>query len=305
MSSIVAVGSLAFDSIETPFGSVGKILGGSVNHFSLSASYFAPIRCISVIGEDYPKDHLELLKSKNIDLTGVKLASGKTFHWAGKYGYDLHEATTLETQLNVFEGFSPEVPQIYQDSEFLFLGNILPGLQKQVLSDLPQAKFIALDTMNFWIESQRDALIEVLSKVHCLIINEAELRQLTKAFNIVKAAEQVRQWGPQLVVVKRGEYGAMLFHQDEIFSLPGLPLSEVKDPTGAGDSFAGGFLGYLASKGRPVPERKDLRQAIVYGSVMASFIVEDFGGTQLLHLSKERINQRFRDFSNLTNFGSD
>ena len=305
MSSIVAVGSLAFDSIETPFGSVGKILGGSVNHFSLSASYFAPIRCISVIGEDYPKDHLELLKSKNIDLTGVKQASGKTFHWAGKYGYDLHEATTLETQLNVFEGFSPEVPQSYQDSKFLFLGNILPGLQKQVLSDLPQAKFIALDTMNFWIESQRDALIEVLSKVHCLIINEAEVRQLTKTFNIVKAAEQVRQWGPKMVMVKRGEYGAMLFHQDEIFSLPGLPLSEVKDPTGAGDSFAGGFVGYLASKGSPVPDRKDLRQAVVYGSVMASFIVEDFGGTQLLNLSKERINQRFRDFSNLTRFDSD
>lgn len=304
MSSIVAVGSLAFDSIETPFGSVGKILGGSVNHFSLSASYFAPIRCISVIGEDYPKDHLELLKSKNIDLTGVKQAFGKTFHWAGKYGYDLHEATTLETHLNVFEGFSPEVPKSYQDSEFLFLGNILPGLQKQVLSDLPRAKFVALDTMNFWIESQRDALIEVLSKVHCLIINEAELRQLTKTFNIVRAAEQVRQWGPSLVVVKRGEYGAMLFHQEEVFSLPGLPLSEVKDPTGAGDSFAGGFVGYLASRGNCVPERKDLRQAVVYGSVMASFIVEDFGGTQLLSLSKDRISERFKAFSNLTNFHS-
>lgn len=302
MSSIVAVGSLAFDSIETPFGNVGKILGGSVNHFSLSASYYAPVRCISVIGEDYPSDHLKLLESKNIDLTGVKRASGKTFHWSGRYGYDLHEATTLETQLNVFEGFSPEVPPSYKDSEFLFLGNIVPGLQNQVLKNLPQAKFTALDTMNFWIDSQRDSLIEVLSRVDCLIINEAELRQLTQTFNVVKAAQVAQEWGPPLVVIKRGEYGAMLFHHNEVFSLPGLPMSEVKDPTGAGDSFAGGFLGYLASQGQTSPERKDLRQAVVYGSVMASFIVEDFGGTQLLNLSREKINQRFKDFANLTSF---
>ncbi|NBX76638.1 MAG: sugar kinase [Proteobacteria bacterium] len=302
MSSIVAVGSLAFDSIETPFGSVGKILGGSANHFSLSASYFSPVKCISVVGEDYPKDHLDYLKSKNIDLSGVTVSEGKTFHWSGRYGYDLHEATTLDTQLNVFEHFSPEVPLSYQDSPFLFLGNILPSLQDKVLKNLPNAKFIALDTMNFWIQSQKEALIQVLSKVHCLIINEAELRQLTQTHNVVKAAEMVRNWGPHIVVVKRGEYGALLFNKTEAFSLPGLPLSEVKDPTGAGDSFAGGFLGYLASCGQTSPDKKALRQAVVFGSVMASFIVEDFGCNQLLRISKEQIDKRFQHFKELTSF---
>ena len=302
MSSIVAVGSLAFDSIETPFGSVGKILGGSANHFSLSASYFSPVKCISVVGEDYPKEHLDYLKSKNIDLSGVSVSKGKTFHWSGRYGYDLHEATTLDTQLNVFEHFSPEVPSGYQDSPFLFLGNILPSLQEKVLKNLPKARFIALDTMNFWIQSQKEALIQVLNKVHCLIINEAELRQLTQSHNVVKAAEIVRSWGPHLVVVKRGEYGALLFNQTEAFSLPGLPLSEVKDPTGAGDSFAGGFLGYLASCGQTSPDKKTLRQAVVYGSVMASFIVEDFGCNQLLRLSKDQIDKRFQHFRELTSF---
>jgi len=302
VSSIVAVGSLAFDSIETPFGSVGKVLGGSANHFSLSASYFTPVRCISVVGADYPQTHLNELKSRGIDITGVKLSAGKTFHWSGKYGYDLHEATTLETRLNVFETFVPEVPDTYKDSEFLFLGNILPSLQEQVVSHLPKAKFVAVDTMNFWIESQKDALLKVISKVNCLIINEAELRQLTQTHNVVKAAAQIRAWGPQLLVVKRGEYGALLFHGKEAFSLPGLPLSEVKDPTGAGDSFAGGFMGYLAAQKQATPTMATLRQAVVYGSVMASFIVEDFGCNQLLKLSKSQIDTRFQMFRDLTYF---
>lgn len=302
MSAIVAVGSLAFDTIETPFGNSGKILGGSANHFSISASYFTPVKCISVVGEDFPKDHLKNLESRGIDLAGVTVASGKTFHWSGKYGYDLHEATTLETHLNVFEHFSPQVPESYQNSDFLFLGNILPKLQSKVRENLPKAKFVALDTMNFWIESQKDSLIDVLSQVNCLIINEAELRQLTQTHNVVKAAHKVRQWGPQLVVIKRGEYGALLFNQEEAFSLPGLPISEVKDPTGAGDSFAGGFLGFLASQGQTKPDRTSLRQAVVYGSVMASFIVEDFGCNQLLKCSKELINQRFQRFKELTHF---
>ena len=302
MSSIVAVGSLAFDSIETPFGKAGKILGGSANHFSLSASYFTPVKCISVVGEDFPKEHLDFLRSRQIDLEGVTVSPGRTFHWSGRYGYDLHEATTLDTQLNVFEHFSPKVPSSYQNTDFLFLGNILPALQEKVLSDLPKSKFVALDTMNFWIESQKEALIKVLSKVNCLIINEAELRQLTKTHNVVKAGQMVRQWGPQLVVIKRGEYGALLFNQEEAFSLPGLPLTEVKDPTGAGDSFAGGFLGYLASQGKTSPDRSALRQAVVYGSVMASFIVEDFGCNQLLKISKGQIDERFKQFRELTTF---
>jgi len=302
VSSIVAVGSLAFDSIETPFGKAGKILGGSANHFSLSASYFTPVKCISVVGEDFPKDHLDFLSSRGIDLDGVTISPGRTFHWSGRYGYDLHEATTLDTQLNVFEHFSPKVPNSYRSSDFLFLGNILPGLQDQVLNELPQAKFVALDTMNFWIESQKENLVKVLSKVNCLIINEAELRQLTKTHNVVKAAQSVRLWGPQIVVVKRGEYGALLFNGGEAFSLPGLPLTEVKDPTGAGDSFAGGFLGFLASQGETSPSRSVLRQAVVYGSVMASFIVEDFGCNQLLRISKKQIDERFQLFRDLTAF---
>lgn len=302
MSSIVAVGSLAFDSIETPFGSVGKILGGSANHFSISASYFCPVRCISVVGEDYPQDHLEHLKSRKIDVEGVKISKGKTFHWSGRYGYELHEATTLETHLNVFEHFSPEVPKSYQDSEFLFLGNIFPALQEEVLTKLPKTKFAAIDTMNFWIQNQKDALLKVISKVNCLIINEGELRQLTQTHNVVKAAAMIQNIGPELLVVKRGEYGALLFDKGETFSLPGLPLSEVKDPTGAGDSFAGGFMGYLAAQGQSSPSNTALRNAVVYGSVMASFIVEDFGCNQLLRISKDKIEQRFKQFRDLTFF---
>lgn len=302
MASIVAVGSMAFDSIETPFGQVAKIIGGSVNHFSLSASYFAPVKCISVVGEDFPKDHLSLLEKRGIDTNGIRVEKGNTFHWAGKYGYDLHEAQTLDTQLNVFEHFAPQVPEAYKKSDFVFLGNIVPALQEQVLTQIQNPRFIAIDTMNFWIESQKDALIQVISKCHALIINEAEVRQLTKTYNVVDAAKTIRSWGPQILVVKRGEYGAVLFDHGDVFSIPGLPLTEVKDPTGAGDSFAGGFMGYLASQAQFSLSRYVLRKAIVYGSVMASFIVQDFGCGNLLSLNRESIDERYHRFVELTAF---
>jgi sugar/nucleoside kinase (ribokinase family) len=305
MSSIVTVGSMAFDSIETPFGNAGKVLGGSANHFSLSASYFAPVRCISVVGEDFPKQHLDTLEKRGIDTKGIKQEKGLTFHWSGQYGYDLHEAKTLATHLNVFEHFAPEVPESYKTSEFVFLGNIVPALQKKVLSEIKSPKFVAIDTMNYWIESQRDSLIDVIGKTNCLIINEAELRQLTKNYNLVQAAQVVRTWGPQILVVKRGEYGAVLFDHGDAFSVPGLPLAEVKDPTGAGDSFAGGFVGFLAAQTDFSLSRYTLRKAIVYGSVMASYIVQDFGFNKLLSLSRQMIDERYQRFVELTAFHLD
>lgn len=302
MASIVAVGSLAFDSIETPFGNAGKVLGGSVNHFSLSASYFSKVQCISVVGEDFPQDHLTLMQKKGIDTSGIRQEKGKTFHWAGKYNYDLNQAQTLDTQLNVFENFNPQVPEGYKDAEFVFLGNIVPALQEKVLSEIKKPKFVAIDTMNFWIEGQKDALIKVITKCNALIINEAEIRQLTKTYNISDAAKIVRSWGPQIIVVKRGEYGALLFDHGDIFSIPGLPLTEVKDPTGAGDSFAGGFMGFLASQTPFTPSRYILRKAVVYGSVMASFIVQDFGFKNLLNLDRNQIDERYHRFVELTAF---
>ncbi len=305
MGNICAVGSLAFDSIQTPFGNSGKVLGGSVNYFSLAASHFAKIRCVSVVGQDFPAEHLALMEKRGIDITGIQKAEGRTFHWSGKYGFDLHEAETLQTHLNVFEHFNPVLPDSYKESEFVFLGNVMPALQSKVVTQVKNPKFIAIDTMNFWIEGQRDALIQAISKAHALIINEGEVRQLTKTYNIVEASKIVRQWGPQILVVKRGEYGAILFDHGDAFSIPGLPLSEVKDPTGAGDSFAGGFMGYLASQSDFSLSRYVLRKAVVYGCVIASFTVQDFGFGELLKCNKATIDERYQRFVELTKFHLD
>jgi sugar/nucleoside kinase (ribokinase family) len=302
MSNIVAVGSMAFDSIETPFGKAPKILGGSANYFSLSASLFAPVCAVSVVGEDFPEEHLNDLKQRGVNISGIRREKGKTFHWTGSYGYDLHEARTLDTHLNVFEKFEPELPESYRNAPFVFLGNIAPKLQSKVLSQIRSPKLIALDTMNFWIEGQREALIEAIAQSHVLIINEAELRQLTKEYNIVRAAGVVRAWGPKILAVKRGEYGAMLFDHDEIFSLPALPLAEVKDPTGAGDTFAGGFMGFLASQREFSIKPIALRRAVAYGCVMASFTVQDFGFNRLLSLTREDVDTQFEQFVRLTTF---
>ncbi len=302
MSSILVVGSMAFDTIETPFGKAPKILGGSANYFSLAASYFAPVQCVSVVGEDYPPEHLALLKKRGIDIAGVRTAQGKTFHWTGSYGYELHEAHTLETCLNVFERFQPTLPEAYKNADIVFLGNIAPTLQESVLAQVRKPKLIALDTMNFWIESSREPLKQVISKCHIVIINEGEVRQLTKTFNIVQAAQMVQAWGPKILLIKRGEYGAVLFNGNEIFSIPGLPLAQVKDPTGAGDTFAGGFLGYLASQKVFDLSKTTLRRAVVHGCVMASFTVQEFGFNELLNLSTEEIESRYQQFVDLTSF---
>jgi sugar/nucleoside kinase (ribokinase family) len=302
MSAIVVVGSMAFDSIETPFGKTDKVLGGSANYFSLAASYFNPVKVVSVVGEDYPADQLELLRRHNIDTDGIRIEQGQTFHWSGKYEFDLNVAHTLDTKLNVFEKFEPVLPESYRGAPFLFLGNILPGLQIQVAGQMKAPKFIALDTMNYWIESQREELISAIRKANAIIVNEGEARQLTKLHNVVQAGKKIREWGPKIVVVKRGEYGAMLFESDDVFSLPGLPLSEIKDPTGAGDSFAGGFMGFLAAQGEQALTGALLRKAVVYGSTMASFTVQEFGFKALLGLNREIVDERYRRFIKLTAF---
>lgn len=302
MSSIVVVGSMAFDSIETPFGKKEKVLGGSANYFSLAASHFVPVQCVSVVGADFPSEHLELLAEKGVDTQGIRRAPGQTFHWSGRYGYDLNEAHTLDTRLNVFETFQPELPQGYRTTPYVFLGNIAPKLQLSVLSQMASPKFVALDSMNFWIEGAKEDLVKAIGKCHAVIINEGEVRQLTQCYNIVQAARKIREWGPQILVVKRGEYGAVLFDHGDVFTLPGLLLAEVKDPTGAGDTFAGGFMGYLASQSHFSVSREVLRKAVVYGSVMASFTVQDFGFKELLGLRKSAIEERYQQFLEATRF---
>lgn len=302
MSKILSIGTMAFDSIVTPFGKEPKILGGSVNYFSISASYFCPIQCVSVVGKDFPVEHLKYMQQKGIDTEGIQQTSGDTFFWEGSYGFDLNEAKTLATHLNVLQSFDPVIPESYRDTPFVFLGNIAPPLQHRVLDQMRTPKFVALDTMNFWIEGQRDSLLAVIARVNALIINEGELRQLTKEHNIVKAAQFIRSVGPQILIVKRGEYGALLFDHGDVFSSPGLPLAEVKDPTGAGDTFAGGFMGYLASKTPFTLSRSVLRQALVHGGVMASFTVQNFGPKEIMGLNREMIQERYQRFIELTNF---
>lgn len=296
--AIVAVGSMAFDTIETPFGKMERIPGGSANYFSIAASHFTKVRCVSVVGKDYPVDHLQMLQSRGVDISCVKIADGKTFHWSGSYGFDLNEATTKQTDLNVFETFSPTIPESFSDGGFVFLGNISPGLQTHVLEQASvQSKpaFVALDTMNFWISGDRRNLVNAIKKVDCLIINEAEVRQLTETQSLLKASETVKSWGPKYLVVKRGEYGSMLLDGLQAFFCPGIPLHEVKDPTGAGDTFAGAFMGRLASRSEGAPSSRDLREALIYGNVLASFTVEGFGFSALTKVTKDQIQSRYEE----------
>ncbi len=305
MSSLLVVGTLAFDTIETPFGKAPKILGGSANYFSLAASLFSPVRCVGVVGEDFPQSHLDELTKRRIDVTGVERTGGKTFHWSGKYGTELHEAQTLATHLNVLETFDPKLPESYKDSEYVFLGNLMPGVQMKVLQQVKNPKLIALDTMNFWITGMREQLIETIKKAHVLIINEGEARLLAQSHSIVETAKTIMGWGVKRLVVKRGEYGAMLFDGNEFFSIPGLPLHDVKDPTGAGDSFAGGFMGYLASRGDEWSTSDNLRRAVVMGCCVASFTVQDFGPNALMACNTTRLQERFETFVKLTHFPKD
>lgn len=291
MNNILAVGSLAFDSVSTPAGKAEKVLGGSLNYFSISASYFAKPQLVGVVGEDFPTDHLEFLRSRGVDTGGVVTVPGKTFHWTGEYGKDLNEAITLSTQLNVFEHFDPKLPENYANAPYLFLGNIAPELQMSVLGQVKKPKLIALDSMNFWITGRKEALLSVLPKIDLLIINEGECKLLAGERNAIVAAEKVLTMGPRALVMKRGEYGATLFFENEIFSAPSVPVRRVVDPTGAGDTFAGGVLGYLAANNAGL-ERSALRKAVLNGSVMASFTVEDFSFHRLQRLERAEIEQR-------------
>ena len=298
--SVLVVGSVAFDSVETPLGKVNEVLGGSASYFSLAASFFTLVQMVAVVGEDFPEENLEMFRKFNIDTQGLQRVEGKTFRWQGKYGTALNEANTLNTELNVFENFSPEIPDNYKNTDFVFLGNIDPLLQKQVVSQMKLPKLVICDTMNYWIESRLSELRELLKLVDILIINDGEARMLTNEHNLNKAAKKIIDWGPRLLVVKKGEYGVSMYDSKSIFSAPAYPLDTVFDPTGAGDSFAGGFVGFLAKSGEL--NNQNLRKAVIYGSVLASFNVEDFSLNRLIDLKYSEIQERFLQFKQLTEF---
>lgn len=298
--SILVVGSVAFDSVETPFGRVEEVLGGSATYFSTSASFFTDVNLVAVVGDDFSSEHVDFLRSRSIDLTGLTRVPGQTFHWKGRYGYDLNEAQTLETHLNVFADFKPVVPASYADADYLILANIDPELQLEVLNQVKSPRLVACDTMNYWISSKPDALWKVLERVDFIIINEGEARQLSGEANLVKAARKILARGAKNLIVKRGEYGVLMFTGTTVFAAPAYPLEEVFDPTGAGDTFAGGFMGYLANTGNLSEE--GIRQAIIFGSVMASFTVEDFSLNRLKTLTYGEIEARYRSMKAMTHF---
>jgi len=298
--SILVVGSVAFDSVETPFGKADNVLGGSATYFSTAASYFSEVKLVAVVGEDFPDEHIDFLKSKGVDVDGLQKMQGKTFRWEGRYDYDLNEAHTLATHLNVFEKFQPEVPEAYRKSSYVFLANIDPDIQWNVLEQVKKPKFVACDTMNFWIEGKPEALKRLLSKVDLFVLNEGEAREFAKEPNLIKASKKILSYGPKTVIIKRGEYGALMFNGGAIFSAPAYPLESIFDPTGAGDSFAGGLMGYLANTDDT--SESNIRQAIIFGSVMASFNVEDFSLNRLKTLTLKEIQERYRQFKQLTHF---
>jgi sugar/nucleoside kinase (ribokinase family) len=298
--SLLAVGSVALDSVETPFGRREEVLGGSASFFSVCASFFGPVRLVAVVGEDFPEEHVRFLSGRGVDLAGLSRRPGHTFRWRGRYEFDLNQAQTLETQLNVFADFRPDLPKAFRDSRYVFLGNIDPDLQSRVLDQVGAPRFVAADTMNFWIASKREALLRTLARVDMLFVNDAEVRQLAGEHNVVKAARQIQAWGPRAVAVKRGEYGAILFSGDHVFAASAYPLPEVFDPTGAGDSFAGGFMGYLARTGRE--DAGVLRRAMVLGGVLASFSVEEFSLDRLRRLDGGEIRTRYGEFRRLSHF---
>jgi sugar/nucleoside kinase (ribokinase family) len=298
--SILVVGSVAYDGIETPFGKEDKILGGSATYISLTAGFFGlNPRLVGVVGQDFAVTDVQLLKSHNIDLEGLQIDnSGDTFYWRGKYHYDLNKRDTLETSLNVFEQFNPGIPESYKDSEFVCLGNIAPSLQNLVLDQVTKPKLVICDTMNFWIEGAREDLLETLKRVDVLIINDSEARELSGEPNLVKAADAIRDLGPEILIIKKGEHGALLFTGTGIFSAPAYPLINIFDPTGAGDTFMGGFVGWLAKTGDLRDD--NMRRAVIFGSVMASYCVEAFGTNRLTKLENGEIELRYNEFMKLS-----
>ena len=299
--SLLVVGSVAFDAVETPFGKCDKMLGGSGSHFSISASFFCPVRIVGVVGGDFTEAEQGVFDEHGIDISDLeRIPDGKTFRWQGRYDYDLNVAHTLDTQLNVFADFKPKLSDASKKSRLLFLGNIQPDLQREVREQMPDAELVALDTMNLWIEHTRDSLLRTIKGVHVVIINDAEARQLTGIPNLIKAAREILSWGPRALIVKRGEYGAALFTRENYFAIPAYPLESVFDPTGAGDTFAGGFMGYLSSQ--QTIDEAAMRRAMIFGSVMASFNVEEFGTNRVRRLTHQEINERFHAFKLMTHF---
>lgn len=303
--SVLVVGSVALDSVETPFGSVKNALGGSATYISAAASYFtAPIRLVGVVGGDFPKTGVEFLESRDVDLEGLEIVkNGKTFHWAGKYHYDLNNRDTLATDLNVFETFDPKIPEKYKRSTYVCLGNIAPALQRRVLEQIEKPRLVVCDTMNFWIERTNAELRETLKLTDVIVLNDSEARLLSKEPNLIKAARAIRAMGPRIVIIKKGEHGALLITERTFFSAPAYPMENIFDPTGAGDSFAGGFIGWIAKTDDFSDE--NLKRAVIYGSTMASFCVEKFSVDGLRTLSHLQIQDRFRAFRELSRFEHD
>lgn len=300
MRPILTVGSVAFDSVKTPFGEVSRVVAGAATYFSVAASFFTDVRLVGVVGDDFVEEHLAVFAGRRIDLDGLQRVPGETFRWRGEYDFDLNTRETIYTHLNVFEDFRPQIPDSFRSSPFVFLANIHPALQLDVLNQVEAPEFVALDTMNYWIEGTPEELRKVLERVHVLVINDAEARELSGEANLVKAARVIQAMGPQRVVIKRGEYGVLMTRDDGFFAVPGLPLEYVSDPTGAGDTFAGGFVGYLAAA--PVITEDVVTQAIIAGSTMASFAVEDFGLNRLSTLTEPQVKDRFMEFKRLTHF---
>jgi sugar/nucleoside kinase (ribokinase family) len=299
--SLLVVGSVAYDAVETPFGKCEKMLGGSASHFSISASYYTDVRIVGVVGGDFEAADQAVLEAHNINITDLeRVPDGKTFRWFGRYDYDLNVAHTLDTHLNVFADFKPKLSDDSKKSRLLFLGNIQPDLQREVREQMPDAELVALDTMNLWIETTRESLLRTIRGVDVVIINDAEARQLTGIPNLIKAARTILAWGPKALIVKRGEYGAALFTKESYFAIPAYPLESVFDPTGAGDTFAGGFMGYLSSQEKL--DEAAMRRAMIFGSVMASFNVEEFGTDRVRRLTHKEINERFHTFKRMTHF---
>ncbi len=299
--SLLVVGSVAFDAVETPFGKCEKMLGGSASHFSISASFFTDVSIVGVVGGDFTEEDQQVFIRHGIGTRDLeRIDDGKTFRWRGRYDYDLNVAHTLETQLNVFANFKPKLSEESKAARLVFLGNIQPDLQREVREQIPNAELVALDTMNLWIETTRDSLLRTIKVVDLVIINDAEARQLTGIPNLIKAARAILSWGPKALIVKRGEYGAALFTPENYFAIPAYPLESVFDPTGAGDTFAGGLMGYLSSQEKL--DEDAMRRAMIFGSVMASFNVEEFGTERVRRLTHEEINNRFHAFKRMTNF---
>ncbi len=299
MTNLAIVGSVALDTVKTPFGERKEVLGGAATYASYAASFFSKPGIVAVVGEDFPAEHLELLEKRGVDLSGVK-KQGKTFRWSGSYEYDMNEAKTLKTELNSFESFKPELPESYKDAKYVFLANINPELQMNVLEQVRKPELVMLDTMNLWIETKKQELLEVVKKVDVLLLNDSEARQLFGTPSLVKAAAEALKLGPKQVIIKKGEHGALLFTDRSHFSAPSYPLETIKDPTGCGDSFAGAMIGYLAKTG-DISE-KNIRKAIIYGSIVASFNAEDFSLERMKRLTNDEIEKRYKEFEMIKEF---